>query len=361
MSEKVRVGVISTSWWQDVMYLPSFESHPSAEVTAICGRNRKRAEEMANTHGIPHVYTDYRALLEHEDLDAVVVAPPDDLHYPMTMDALEAGLHVLCEKPLALNAQHARDMYEKAEAAGVKHMVLFTWRWQPNFIYLKKLIDNGYIGQPYQAQFRFLGSFGREPEYLWRYDSQRSNGVVSDLGTHMIDFARWYLGNIRKVSAHLATFVDRPDVNGRPTDSANDSALVILQFEDKTQGIIQVSSVAHRADRGVDINIVLHGAEGTLEVEHNFWGPNTGAIIRGARHDEEQFSRLAVPDELSKDLDPREIYDPYIKQPAGPRLFIDCILEDRPVAPDFYDGFKVQEVIDAAIESHKTGCWVSVS
>jgi len=176
----------------------------------------------------------------------------------------------------------------------------------------------------------------------------------------MIDFARWYLGDIHKVSAHLAAFVNRPGIDGRPTDSANDSALVTLQFKDDAQGIVQVSSVAHRADRGVDINVVLHGAEGTLEVEHNFWGPNTGATIRGARHDEEQFSRLAVPEELRKNLDAREIYDPYIKQSAGPRLLIDAILEDRPISPDFYDGFKVQEVIDAALESHRSGCWVSL-
>lgn len=360
VSEKVRVGIISTSWWTEAMYLPSFESHASAEVAAICGRTKDRAEEVANKHGIPHVFNDYRALLEQDNLDAVVVAAPDDLHYQMTMDALDAGLHVLCEKPLALNAQQAREMYDKAEAVGVKHMVFFTWRWQPHFIYLKQLVDGGFVGRPYQAQFRFLGSFGQEPEYMWRYDRQRSNGVVSDLGTHMIDFARWYLGDIHKVSAHLATFVDRPDVEGRPSDSANDSALVILQLEDDAQGIIQVSAVTHRADRGVDINVVLHGDAGTLEVEHNFWGPNTGATIRGARHDEEKFSRLAVPDELQKDVAEDEIYDPYVKQSAGPRLFIDAILEDRPVSPDFYDGFKVQEVIDAALESQRTGCWVSL-
>ena len=139
MADKVRVGIIGTSWWAEAMYLPSLESHPSAEVVAVCGRNRERGEEIAEKYGISHVFTDYRELIKKADLDAVVVATPDDLHFPMTMNALAAGLHVLCEKPLASNSDQAEKMYEKAQATRVKHMVLFTWRWQPHFQYLKQL------------------------------------------------------------------------------------------------------------------------------------------------------------------------------------------------------------------------------
>jgi predicted dehydrogenase len=361
MSEKVRVGIIGTSWWTEAMFLSGFRSHSSAEMSAICGRNHERAEEMASKYEIPRVFNDYRALIELGDLDAVVVATPDDLHFRMTMDALDAGLHVLCEKPMALNAQQAREMYEKAEAAGVKHMVLFTWRWQPHFRYLKQLVADGYAGRCYHAQFRFLGGFGRQSEYRWRYDRQRSNGIVSDLGAHMIDFARWYIGDVRKVSAQLATFVNRPGPEGQPSVSANDSAIVTLQFENEAQAIIQVSAVAYQADRGVGINVHLHGASGTLEAKHIFYGSEAGVTIRGARHSEEQFSRLTVPDKLLKNLDEGELFEPYTKQSVGPRLFIDAVVEDLPISPNFYDGLKVQEVIDAAIESHRNGCWVSLS
>jgi predicted dehydrogenase len=360
MSQKVRVGIIGTSWWTETMFLASFKSHISAEITAICGRNQDRAQELAGEYGIPHVFSDYRALLEQPNLDAVVVATPDDLHYPMTMDALDVGLHVLCEKPMALNAQDAWAMYEKAEAARVKHMVLFTWRWQPDFLFLKRLVDGGYVGHCYQAYFSFLGPFGREPEYQWRFDSQRSNGVISDLGAHMIDFARWYLGDVRKVSAHLATFIDRPDVEGKPSVPVNDSAVVTLQFDHGTQAVIQVSAMAHKADRGVDINILLHGASGSLEAEHIFFGSEARVKVLGARHDEEVFGRLAIPDDLQMDLEESDPFDPYVKHSAGPRLFIDAILEDRSVSPNFYDGFKVQEVIDATLESHQNKCWVSL-
>jgi predicted dehydrogenase len=96
---------------------------------AICGRNRERAEEMAHKYAIPTVFTDYHELIDKGHVQALVVATPDDLHYPITMAALDAGLHVLCEKPMALTVKQAREMTEKAEKVGVKHMVLFTNRW----------------------------------------------------------------------------------------------------------------------------------------------------------------------------------------------------------------------------------------
>ena len=161
MREQVRVGVVGTSGWADLMHLPSLKSHPGATITAICGRNRDRAEEMAQKYAIPSVFTDYREMIDQADLHALVVSTPDDLHYPITMQALEAGLHVVCEKPLALDAGQAREMYEKAEAVGVKHMVLFTYRWLPHYQHLHSLIDGGYLGRGFQCYPRFLYGSGR--------------------------------------------------------------------------------------------------------------------------------------------------------------------------------------------------------
>ena len=90
-----------------MMHLPALKSHPQAELVAICGRNRDRAEEMAQKYAIPQVFTGYNELINESDVDALIVAPPADLHYPMTMAALDAGLHVICEKPVALRAHPA--------------------------------------------------------------------------------------------------------------------------------------------------------------------------------------------------------------------------------------------------------------
>ncbi len=236
MTERVRVGVIGTSWWANFMYLPSLKSHPRADVAAICGRARERAEPLAKQYDIPQVFTDYRAMIERAALDAIVIATPDDLHFPMTMAALDAGLHVLCEKPLALNAQQASAMYQKAEASQCKHMVLFTYRWFPAYRHLKQLVHAGYLGQPFDAQFNFLSSYARSDPFMWRLDRRRSHGALSDIGSHMIDLARWTMGEIVSVHARLAEFTQRPSSDSPSFDAANDWAAADAGIRERSAG-----------------------------------------------------------------------------------------------------------------------------
>jgi predicted dehydrogenase len=356
----VRVGVVGTSWFADMLHLPNLKSHSRATIVAICGRNRDRAEKMARKYEIPSVFNDYREMIDKGNLHAIVIITPDDLHYPMTMDALDAGLHILCEKPLAHNAEQARAMYEKAETVGVKHMTFFTHRWLPHHRYMKELVDRGYVGRCFHCHIRYLGGYARKARYLWRFDRRRANGALGDLGSHLIDLARWYVGDIARVSAHLSTYVERPGPEGQPFDSANDAVMLILQFKNGAQGTIQVSAVAHVGDRGQEQHIVLHGQDGTLEMDYT----RRGAEVRGARHDYEQFETLTVPDRLWGDVDRTSSFssqniESFQKESVGGRLFIDAIYKDQPVAPSFYDGLRAQEVIDAAIESHRSGSWIS--
>ena len=211
---KVRIGIVGTSGWAELMFLTSLPSHPQAEIAAICGRDQARANELAAKYAIPQVYADYHEMISRGKLDAVVVATPDDLHYPVTMAALDAKLHVLCEKPLAMNAAQAWEMYEKAEAAGVRHMVVFTWRWLPQVSYMLDLIAEGYIGRPYHADFRFITGFNRHHDYRWRLDPQRSLGELADHGSHMFDLARLYLGEISQVTAHIASHTTHSGSDG---------------------------------------------------------------------------------------------------------------------------------------------------
>src|SRR5262245_36266625 len=97
----VRVGVVGTSWWADAMYLPPLKAHPDAEVVAVCGRDEGRATDFAARWNVSQVYTDYRRMIDEARLDALIVASGNDSHYPITMAALDAKIHVLCDKPLA--------------------------------------------------------------------------------------------------------------------------------------------------------------------------------------------------------------------------------------------------------------------
>lgn len=206
MSNKVRVGIVGTSGWAEFMYLPALQSHPQAEIAAICGRNQGSVKDLAGKHHIPHIFTDYKEMIHRGGLDAILIGTPDDLHYEMTMQGLSAGLHVLCDKPLAVTAQQAWEMYQAAETAKVIHMVLFTYRWMPFFRYVKDLIDQGYVGRFYHAEFRYLMGYARQKEYLWRFDQKRANGALGDLGVHMIDMARWLVAIFHEL-AHSWEFL----------------------------------------------------------------------------------------------------------------------------------------------------------
>jgi predicted dehydrogenase len=292
MSSKVRIGVVGTSWYADFMYFPNLHGYPTAELAAVCGRNRARTEELAAKYSIPQVYTDYREMMTGGGLDAVIIVAPDDLHYPMTLEALNAGLHVLCDKPLALKAEHAREMYARARAARVNHMVLFTYRSMPFFRYVRDLIEQGYVGRCYHCEFRFLMGFSREPVYRWRFDQSRANGSLGDSGSHMADLARWLVGDIVRVQATLGTHVARPGAEaGQPLDPANDTALLLVEFANGAQGTIQVSSVAHVADDEMRQSIYLYGADGSLEVDVSHWGADDWVSIRGARGQDDVLGR----------------------------------------------------------------------
>jgi predicted dehydrogenase len=352
--EIVRVGMVGTSWWADEMHLPNLTSHPRARVLAICGRNRERAEAMAQKYAIPAVFTDYPEMIARAGLDALVVATPDDRHYPVALAALDAGLHVLCEKPLALRAEQARALAEKAAAKGVKTMVFFTLRGLPAHRYLKELLEQGYIGRCYHCAIQHFMGYGRSGQFRWRFDPQRSLGTLGDLGSHAVDLAQWYVGPISAVSAQLGHFVARRDAAGAPVESAWDAALLSLRFENGAQGSVHVSTVGHVGERGIQNRIALHGEKGTLEA-----GLSLGNMeIRGVREGETGFQPLPVPERFWGEADRSNPFSVFTCLPVGDRLFIDAILNDQDVSPNFLDGARAQAVLDAAIESERDRRWV---
>ncbi|MBN1350300.1 Gfo/Idh/MocA family oxidoreductase [candidate division KSB1 bacterium] len=352
MSEKIRVGIIGTSPYAEKIHLPAFASHPRAELAAICGRTQSRTAAVAAKYKIPESYADYRKMIAHANFDAVAIIAPDDLHHPMTMAALDAGLHVLCEKPLALNVGQAAEMTEKAAQLGVKNMIFFTCRWLPYFRYLKQLIQEDFIGRCYQCLICFQMGYGRSGEYVWRLDAERANGALGDLGSHMIDFAQWCIGEITTVSAQLTTFVKRHDAGGSPLKQpANDSAILTLEFANGARGMIHVSAVTPIGDRGRFHHISFHGDKGSLEANIT----RSGGQIYGVRSAEEAFKPLSVPDHIFGASDRANPYGVFITESAGARKFIDAIIADRSLEPDFHCGLSVQRVIDAAIASHSSG------
>ena len=359
MSAPVRVGVVGTSWWADLMHLPSLTSHPAAVVAAVCGRDPARATALAAKFGVPASYTSYEGMIEHASLDAVVVATPDDVHAPVAARALERGLHVLCEKPLARDAGEARRLADLAARAGVVDMVFFTYRWVPAYRFLRDLVAAGRIGRPLGFALSFVNGYGLRPGYAWRYDARRSAGVVADLGAHMIDLVRWMLGDeARRVSASLATFAAHEPPPGEPPGAmpaANDSAVVTLELAGGAHGTLHCSSVARLGDRGSDKRITLRGDRGTIEASITL----SGAEVRLAGDDGRPAERLAIPAEYGAHPS-GDTVALFREGPIGARRFVDAILAGERPAPSFRDGWRVQEVIDAALRSAASGRWEEV-
>lgn len=349
MTAKIRIGVIGTSAWAEKMFLTSLNSHPQVELAALCGRDQERAVEVAARFGIPEIYPDYRTMYARAKLDGVVVASPDDLHHPMTMAALQAGLHVLCEKPLALTTAQAWEMHTLARQTGRVNMVMFTMRWIPLYRCFADLLRQGRVGRCYHCEFHYQIGYARQPKYQWRYDQARANGVLGDLGVHMIDLARWTLGEITQVSASLGVHVTRPGAGSQPLSPANDSALLLVEFASGAHGVIRASAVNRHAD-GADIKVF--GADGTLMIRDE-------AVWLGVG-DDEDMQKMEIPEAYLQGIPLNEPYRVFTSQSAGPRRFADAILQGQPASPDFYDGYKAQQVIEAALESQRSGRKITV-
>jgi predicted dehydrogenase len=134
----------------------------------------------------------------------------------------------------------------------------------------------------------------------------------------------------------------------------------MIEYANGTQGMIHVSMIAHTADRAREQYVSLHGDLGSLELDWKVSGSEAKVTLRGARHDEDRFQTIPVPEEYLNGVEPGAIVPVFEKHLVGPRLFIDAIRNDYMPSPNFYEGFKVQQVMDAAIESHASGCWVDV-
>jgi predicted dehydrogenase len=173
--------------------------------------------------------------------------------------------------------------------------------------------------------------------------------------------ARFFHGDITRVSAHLATYNGKVSPDGLPFTAANETAMMMVEYASGAQGMIHVSQLAHTADRLREQYMSIHGDLGALECDWKVFGSEASLTLSGARHDEERFQTISVPEEYLNGVELGTIFPVFEKHLVGPRLFIDAIYNDYMPTPNFYDGFKVQQVMDAAIKSHDSGCWIDVA
>ncbi len=338
---------------------------------AICDRNEEKAKEFANRWGFESIETDWKKLLERDDIDIVDICTPNNLHAEMAIAAAEAGKMIICEKPLAMNAAQGKTMVDAIEKAGVANLVSYNYRRIPAVTLAKNLIDQGKLGKIYHYRANFLQDWTiatdipQGGDALWRLDAKVSgSGVTGDLLAHCIDTAIWLNGPIKQVTAMTETFVkERQSVTSGKVEPVkiDDACAFLARFENGSLAVFESTRYA----RG-------HKALYTFEIN----GEN--ASIAWDLHDLNRLSWFDYRDEDQlrgwRSIHVTDGEQPYMDKWWGPGLsigyehsfvhqiadFIEGITNGTPAGPTFSDALETQKVCDAILESAQSGQWVDI-
>jgi predicted dehydrogenase len=252
------------------------------ELVAIAGRNEDAVSEAARRYGFAKYVTDWRDLVSDPGVTLFDNSGPNDLHAEPTIAAAEAGKHVICEKPLGRDAAESYETWQRVEAAGVKHMCAFNYRFVPAVRLAREMIESGDIGEIRHFRASYLQDWGATTEEVWRFDKAAAgSGALGDLAAHVVDLARYLVGEIDTVSAIAATF--QP---GRQVDDAVEAAVA---FEGGAVGTIEATRFA--TGRKNALRWELNGSKGSIafdlerlnELQVHFEGSSPGAAAQGFR------------------------------------------------------------------------------
>ena len=256
MSKTVKYGVISTARIAVNKHIPAIQDSINGEVVAISSRDLALAKSEAARLGIPKYYGSYNELISDPDVDAVVNPLPNTMHHEWTIRAANAGKHVMCEKPIAMTVQEAREMHDAAEENGVQLAESFTHRLTEQMRYVRASVANGLIGYVTEAHGR-LSSFLHEVDTNIRANPELGGGSLWDRGSYPVSALRFVLGAEPEVA-----YAMRRDYLGRDIDS---TLVGILQFPDNVAGTVSSSIEQTMTNR-----LYVVGSRGTLTVTHMF-------------------------------------------------------------------------------------------
>jgi len=257
--KKLKLGVIGTGRIGKVHIATLVQSVPLAEVVAIADTNLKSANEVAGKFGITSVFLNYMDVIKHPDVEAVVICSPTDTHAKYIVDAAKAGKHIFCEKPVDLSIEVIKGAIEAAKKAGVKLMVGFNRRFDPNFLKIRQLVAEGKIGDPHILKITSRDPAPPPPEY-----SAVSGGMFMDMTIHDFDMARYITGSeVTEVYTKSAVLVD-PEI-GKAGDI--DTAIITLSFANGAIGVIDNS---RKAVYGYDQRVEIFGSKGMALADNNY-------------------------------------------------------------------------------------------
>ena len=365
---ELRVGVIGCGRWAGWAHLPGWTRDERCSVVAVCDRDEGLVKAAADKFGVAEAATDHRRLIERDDIDVIDVVTGDEEHFTLTMAALEAGKHVLCEKPVAHDYRDTLRARDLAASKGLGTKVGFTFRYSPAVRYMKELINEGFVGEPYIYNAYEQNSQWIDPQTPLRQvpaDVDQERIRVSSLegyGAPVIDLGHWFMASdLTSVVGVLRNFVPERMIRETGTmmrANIDDGDIFIGEFSGGAICSVQSSFVTVGNYPGIEVRV--YGSEGALiaRLVEEFGVMET---LKGARPDAVEFVDVEVPQRLFPPGG--DVHEPwpslyYSNLTAN---FVDEILEggDRNEG-NFADAAWVQEVINAVERSHHERGWVSL-
>lgn len=343
-----------------------FETNADVVMKAICGRDEQAVKAAADKFGWESYETDWRKLVEREDIDFVDINAPSDAHKEIALAAIAAGKHVFCEKPLALNLADGREMLAAAEKAGIKHAICFNYRFLPAVQLAKQILDEGRLGEIHHYRATYLQDWLVDPNapMAWRMKKEiAGSGAHGDINAHSIDLARFLIGEFDRVVGHNRTFIkERPLASGGMDEVTVDDATGFLaDFKNGAMGTFIASRVA--AGRKNHNTFEIHGSKGTirwdleklneLEVYFREDEPNLAGFRRiFATESSHKYAGNWWPTGHIIGYEHSFVHIVY--------EFVQHMTAGTPFTPTFYDGVKCQEVLEAVDLSIERGAWVGI-
>lgn len=362
MKKVVRVGIIGSGFARSTQ-IPGFQNCPKTEVVSIASGKLENAESAAKEFGIPHFTDNWRETVAREDIDLISIVTPPAMHKEMTLAAIEAGKAVLCEKPMAMNADETREMLEAANAKGVLALIDHELRFVKGRRVAHEMIRAGHFGKIRHAKYHFCNAMRGNENLPWSWwsDLGAGGGAIGAIGSHVIDSFSWFLGTeVSTIFCQLNTHIkERPLESDKKTKrpvTSDDECLMTLRFAD--------SELVEDATGSVSISMV---EAGNYRNSVEFFGTKGAVRI-------EDGGEVFVADITENVWMPFEIelgeVAPKMRVGGWSRGF--TVFSERVVeairkgenyvkgAVTFEDGYRIQLVLDAARKSNETGEIVKV-
>ena len=329
MYESINVGVIGLGMGK--VHAQAVKDAPKANLTWICDIDTAKLARVKEELQVPNACEDYRDMLKDETLDAVIIATPDDFHLPMTIDALKAGKHVMCEKPLALTRGELEDFVKIVHESDRTFMIGQICRFTPGFVEAKKRIDAGEIGELSFIESEYAHDYTKilETPGAWRMDPKRS-GMVGG-GCHAVDLLRWIAGNPEEITAYGV----HKTFDGFTT--IDDTHISIMKFPGGTIGKV-FCSISCRRD--YTMRSVFYGTKGTIITD------NTSPTMTVFHYDAK--TRTSIPETVELEIKNHNAYGEFME-------FYDCIVNGKENTTTVEEGANTIAACLAIVESSLEG------